>query len=225
MPVAGPVDPGAGDVGLVEAPVAGELPAPVTANGFEPPQAPDPARYQMLADPSPFTTRASIDPGDAAAGFPDLTLVGIVPVNGKMTIWVQPKDSDQPVQLVEGGEAKDGMRLLKIISPENMYAAEAEIEVGGQRGKLRFMADATAIAPGAGAPQAGGGAGRPTRAPTRRGRTTGTKPDKSNGGAGPIRPAATDRHAAPPHRPAPLTMIRFSRRHFIRTCPLTTDIP
>ena len=164
MPVAGPVDPGAGDVGLVEAPVAGELPAPVTANGFEPPQAPDPARYQMLADPSPFTTRASIDPGDAAAGFPDLTLVGIVPVNGKMTIWVQPKDSDQPVQLVEGGEAKDGMRLLKIISPENMYAAEAEIEVGGQRGKLRFMADATAIAPGAGAPQAGGGAaGRPAR--------------------------------------------------------------
>jgi hypothetical protein len=124
---AGPVDAGAVDAGIVEAPVAGEQPAPGGANGFEPPQAPDPARYQSLADPSPFTTRASVDPGDAAAGFPDLTLVGIVPVNGKMTIWVQPKDSDQPVQLVEGGEAKDGMRLLKILSPENMYAAEAEI--------------------------------------------------------------------------------------------------
>ena len=159
MPAAGSGEAGPADAGLVEAPAAAGLPSPDGIDGFQPPQAPDPARYQMLADPSPFTTRASVDPGDAAAGFPDLSLVGIVPVNGKMTIWVQPKDSDQPVQLVEGGEAKDGMRLLKILSPENMYAAEAEIEAGGQRGKLRFTADATAVAPGAGAPKAGAASG------------------------------------------------------------------
>ena len=155
-----------------EAPIPPEPPADAanpSAPGsvFLPPVAPNPEIYQKLADPSPFTSRPSTDTGMTASTFPEMTLIGIMTIDGKINAWVQPADAEEPVQLVEGAEptANSNMRLIRVISPDNMYQAVAEIEAGGQTGQVRFTDASVAVTPGAGGPVAaakqGGQPGQP----------------------------------------------------------------
>jgi hypothetical protein len=124
--------------------------------------APKPERYQALSDPSPFTTRASEPLGGDATPPVDLTLIGIMSMEGKINVWVQPKEAEEPIQLVEGapGPEGSGLKLVRVVSPNDMYKAVAEIEAGGQLLQVRFTEASLALAPGAGAPKPGGAPGQ-----------------------------------------------------------------
>lgn len=122
---------------------------------FTPPKAPSVEAYKSLAENSPFTIRPDPVVFTPEEPFPDIKLIGYMPLGGKMNAWVQPADKEDPIQLVEGiRDESSGLLLLGIKGAESMFTAVAEIEVNGKTGSLRFTDAGIALAPGAGAGKA-----------------------------------------------------------------------
>ena len=122
---------------------------------FTPPKGPAPETYTSLAEKSPFTIRPDPVVDIPEEPFPDIKLVGYVPLGGKMNAWVQPADKEDPIQLVEGvRDQASGLLLVGIKGAEDMFTAVAEIEVNGKTGSLRFTDAGISLAPGAGAAKA-----------------------------------------------------------------------
>lgn len=131
-------------------------PARGPAAAFTPPKAASPELYKNLSENSPFTVRPDPVAAVEEEPFPDIKLIGYMPLGGKMNAWVQPADSEEPIQLVEGTrDEASGMLLLGIKAPESLYTAVAEIEANGKKGSLRFTDAGITLAPGAGAAKPG----------------------------------------------------------------------
>lgn len=133
---------------------AASQPAPTRspAAAFTPPKAPTPETYKGLAENSPFTIRPDPVSTTVEEPFPDIKLIGYMPLGGKMNAWVQPADSEEPIQLVEGiRDEATGMLLVGIKGSENMFTAMVEIEANGKTGTLRFTDAGITLAPGSGA--------------------------------------------------------------------------
>lgn len=162
-PATPPPDPAAPTASVAE-------PERTPVAAFTPPKQPDPARYQKLSDPSPFTVRLSATETTEEEPFPDLVLIGYMVLGGKMNAWVQLADAEDPVQLVEGERDPDsGILLVSIKGAEDMFTAEAEIEAQGKKGSLKFTDAGMSITPGAGAAKpvakTGQPGGQPGQAP------------------------------------------------------------
>jgi hypothetical protein len=119
---------------------------------FTPPKAPSVEAYRGLSENSPFTVRPDPVVNVPEEPFPDIKLIGYMPLGGKMNAWVQPAEQEDPIQLVEGiRDEKSGLLLVGIKGAENMFTAVAEIEVNGKTGSLRFTDAGITLSPGAGA--------------------------------------------------------------------------
>lgn len=119
---------------------------------FTPPKAPSVEAYTALAENSPFTIRPDPVVYTPEEPFPDIKLIGYMPLGGRMNAWVQPADKEDPIQLVEGiRDPESGLLLLGIKGAESLFTAVAEVEVNGKTGSLRFTEAGITLAPGAGA--------------------------------------------------------------------------
>ena len=126
------------------------------AAAFTPPKASPPELYRNLSENSPFTVRPDPVTVTEEEPFPDIKLIGYMPLGGKMNAWVQPADSEEPIQLVEGvRDEASGLLLLGIKGPESLYTAVAEVEAHGKKGSLRFTEAGITLAPGASAAKPG----------------------------------------------------------------------
>ena len=127
------------------------------AAAFTPPKAPNPAKYKGLADNSPFTIRPDpIGPAPEEPP-PDISLIGCVPIGGKMNAVVQPAGKEEPIQLVEGiRDEGTGLLLVGVKGAESMFTAVAEIEANGKIIALRFTDAGLTLTPGAGAAKTSG---------------------------------------------------------------------
>lgn len=129
-------------------PVAGKGPSAA----FTPPKPPSVEAYKSLAENSPFTIRPDPVVSIPEDPFPDIKLIGYMPLGGKMNAWVQPADKEEPIQLVEGiRDQASGLLLVGIKGAESMFTAVAEIEANGKTGTLRFTDAGITLSPGAGA--------------------------------------------------------------------------
>lgn len=136
------------------------------AAAFTPPKAPSIDAYRGLAENSPFTVRADPVIAVQEEPFPDIKLIGYMPLGGRMNAWVQPADSEDPIQLVEGvRDEKSGLLLIGINGPESLFTAVAEIEANGKRGSLRFTDAGIIPAPGAGPAKSAPAANKGQRQP------------------------------------------------------------
>jgi hypothetical protein len=136
------------------APAAAPVPPTPATNAFRAPPAPVPARYQKLVQGSPFTTPPPPPVQEVPLfTFPELALIGVMDTGGGMLAVLQDKSSQEYIQLLEGQE-QNGLKLLRVVEPQDPFRTRLEMTMGGQTGEVKFDFAQFALQPGAGAPKA-----------------------------------------------------------------------